>query len=153
MPPALNFAHDRAVTKMPFVRNSTCLGSCEKQVLQILSVGFFSEQRGLFPRSVSAERSLCAHGSRRKLPGDEGYCQGYRCAPLRAGFFPLRSTTSDTACHPRKSNRWTDEPGKNTSTFVSSDFLTALNLKGSAFFGVSHISVVFSAYMQNVLFR
>lgn len=48
IPPALNFAHERAVAKMPFVRNSTRLGSCEKQVPQILSVGFFSERRGFY---------------------------------------------------------------------------------------------------------
>ena len=106
-------------------------------------------------QAVFRPRGVHAHSSNWKLPGYEGYCQCSRRTPLRAGFFYLRATTSDIACHHRKSNRWTDEPGKNTSTCVPSDFITALSLKGFEFFSVSHIYVyiLFSAYMQNALFR
>lgn len=39
---SVDFAHDRDPIKMPFVRNSTCLQSCKKQVLKIPHADLFS---------------------------------------------------------------------------------------------------------------
>lgn len=100
-----------------------------RQLLQVLDEVYFQNSfPSLFDRRGFSPWQSAHAAAPAKLRGRED---------VGPGLFYLTSTSSNIASHHRTPNRWTCEPGE-INTFGSSDFITALSLKGFEVLSVSH---------------